>query len=405
MKRTLLVLLLAVALVLPGAAYVGDYELMVAKGLAENYALGYDLSFTTKTDSSANSDKILSLAASVVPYSFQLEWTWGNGYTTWKMNTEPAIASLPDAGSTIGEIHDYVLSNTTYDYEKSGENDYSARGVFEDGRAVCDGYSRAVLILCQKAGIPCLLIGSEDINHSFNLVYSEGTWYIVDATWDDTGGDPDAFFMVLPENLPDHQPDPDDEVTIADAIAFGNWYYGLTGTTSLTIADVDGMTQLEMAQALRGIGMFVGTGTGFELDRAPTRMELSVMFVRALGLEEEALSYTGTCPFTDVPKWAAGYASVLYDRGLAKGYGNGIYGAADTGSARDYATFLLRAMGYSEEAGDFKWETAAETASDMGFLAGTSPFLRGDVAEMTLRALLTENAAFAAKLGIILEKV
>lgn len=403
MKKTFLALLLAIALALPGAAYVGDYDLMVAKGLAENYAYGYELSFTTKTDSSANSDKVLALAASVVPYSFQLEWTWGSGYTTWKMNTEPVIKSLPDAGSTIEEIHDYVLSNTTYD--GSGENAYSARGVFEDGRAVCDGYSRAVLILCQKAGIPCLYIGAEDINHSFNLVYSDGAWYIVDATWDDTGGDPDAYFMVAPEKLPDHQPDPDAEVTIADAIAFGNWYYGLEGSTNMTLADVDGMTQLEMAQALRGIGMFVGTGTGFELDRAPTRMELSVMFVRALGLEEEALSYTGTCPFTDVPEWAAGYASVLYDRGLAKGYGDGIYGAADTGSARDYATFLLRAMGYSEEAGDFKWETAADTAEDMGFLAGTSPFLRGDVAEMTLRALLTENAAFAAKLGIILEKV
>ncbi|HWP79474.1 MAG TPA: transglutaminase domain-containing protein [Candidatus Acidoferrum sp.] len=403
MKKKFFALLLAVTLTLPGAAYAGDYELMVAKGLAENYSLGYDLSFTTKTDSSADSGKVLALAALVVPYSFQLEWSWGNGYTTWKMNTEPAIANLPDAGDTIEEIHDYVLAQTTYG--GSGENAYSARGVFVDGQAVCDGYTRAVLMLCQAAGIPCLYIGAENINHSFNLVYSEGQWYIVDATWDDTGGDPDAYFMVAPEKLPDHQPDAESEVTIADAIAFGEWYYGLSGSGPMTLGDVDGMTQLEMAQALRGIGMFIGTGAGFELERAPNRMELAVMFVRALGLEEEALAYAGTCPFTDVPLWAAGYAGVLYDNGLAKGYGDGIYGAGDTGSARDYATFLLRAMGYSEENGDFHWETAADTAADMGFLAGTSPFLRGDVAEMTLRALLTENAAFAAKLGIVLEKV
>ncbi|HWQ50543.1 MAG TPA: transglutaminase domain-containing protein [Terriglobales bacterium] len=403
MKKKFLALLLAVTLTLPGAAYAGDYELMVAKGLAENYSLGYDLSFTTKTDSSADSGKVLALAALVVPYAFQLEWSWGNGYTTWKMNTEPAIGNLPDAGDTIEEIHDYVLAQTTYG--GSGENAYSARGVFVDGQAVCDGYTRAVLMLCQAAGIPCLYIGAENINHSFNLVYSEGQWYIVDATWDDTGGDPDAYFMVAPEELPDHQPDAETEVTIADAIAFGEWYYGLSGASAMTLDDVDGMTQLEMAQALRGIGMFIGTGAGFELERAPNRMELAVMFVRALGLEEEALAYTGACPFTDVPQWAAGYASLLYDNGLAKGYGDGIYGAADTGSARDYATFLLRAMGYSEEAGDFSWERAADTAADMGFLAGTSPFLRGDVAEMTLRALLTENAAFAAKLGIVLEKV
>lgn len=403
MKKTLLALLLAFGLMLSSAAYVQEYDSMVAKGLAENYSLGYSLSFTTKTDASADSSKVLALAALVVPYSFQLEWTWGGGYTTWKMNAEPFITNLPDAGSTIKEIHDYVLSHTTYD--GSGKNAYSARGVFEDGRAVCDGYSRAILMLCQKAGIPCLYIGAQDINHSFNLVYSEGAWFIVDATWDDTGGNPDAYFMIAPEKLPDHHPNPDSEVTIADAIAFGEWYYGLSGPVSMSLSDVDGMTQLEMAQALRGIGMFVGTGTGFELDRTPTRMELAVMFVRALGLEEEALSYTGTCPFSDVPPWAAGYACVLYGRGLAKGYGDGIYGAADAGSARDYATFLLRAMGYSEAAGDFQWETAADSAAAMGFGAGTMPFLRGDVAEMTLRALLVGNAAFAAKLGIVLEKV
>ena len=43
-----------------------------------------------------------------------------------------------------------------------------------------------------------------------------------------------------------------------------------------------------IAQELKDVGLFQGTDTGFELDRAPTRTEAAVMLVRLLGAEEQA---------------------------------------------------------------------------------------------------------------------
>ena len=62
------------------------------------------------------------------------------------------------------------------------------------------------------------------------------------------------------------------------------------------------------AEALKELNLFRGTAQGFELDRAPTRMEALVMLLRLSGKEWEAI-YSGSDqdgaaarhPFTDVP--------------------------------------------------------------------------------------------------------
>ncbi|MFB0921388.1 MAG: hypothetical protein QMB62_11005, partial [Oscillospiraceae bacterium] len=77
------------------------------------------------------------------------------------------------------------------------------------------------------------------------------------------------------------------------------------------------------AQELKTLGLFQGTSTGLELDRAPTRSEAAVMLVRLLGKENEAKTQyaAGTIsnPFTDVPDWAKPYISWLYTNNMAKG--------------------------------------------------------------------------------------
>ncbi|NLD87238.1 MAG: hypothetical protein GX633_03155, partial [Clostridiales bacterium] len=61
------------------------------------------------------------------------------------------------------------------------------------------------------------------------------------------------------------------------------------------------------ADALKAMGLFRGTNSGYELDRAATRVEAIVMLIRILGEENNALSFKGTHPFTDVPSWANCY--------------------------------------------------------------------------------------------------
>jgi hypothetical protein len=58
------------------------------------------------------------------------------------------------------------------------------------------------------------------------------------------------------------------------------------------------------AEALKELGLFKGSDKGFELERAPSRVEAMVMLVRLLGKEEEAKENNYEHPFTDVPEWA-----------------------------------------------------------------------------------------------------
>ncbi len=58
---------------------------------------------------------------------------------------------------------------------------------------VCEGYARAFKVLCDKAGIPCVLVdgdaktSAEDSGtpHMWNYVQVDGAWLAVDVTWND----------------------------------------------------------------------------------------------------------------------------------------------------------------------------------------------------------------------------
>ena len=58
---------------------------------------------------------------------------------------------------------------------------------------VCEGYARAMMILCQAVGIPCVVVegpgritpSSSPIIHMWNYVQLEGNWYAIDVTWND----------------------------------------------------------------------------------------------------------------------------------------------------------------------------------------------------------------------------
>ena len=147
------------------------------------------------------------------------------------------------------------------------------------------------------------------------------------------------------------------------------------------------------ADALNELGLFQGTDSGYELDRAPNRTEAGVMLVRLLGAEEEALAAEAyTAPFTDVPNWARPYVQYLYDNGLVNGQTATLYGADAPCTAQHYATFLLRALGYSDaEGGDFTYDGALDFAREIGVVDAANcdedNFLRDDVVAMSYTAL------------------
>ena len=108
---------------------------------------------------------------------------------------EEIVDQLSKSGSQdlIRDLHDWIVLNTEYDQEATGlqENDkwdsdsYHARGVFENGKATCLGYTEAYHLLLNAAGIRSMKVFSHRMNHSWNAVIDEGRILYIDTTYDD----------------------------------------------------------------------------------------------------------------------------------------------------------------------------------------------------------------------------
>ncbi len=122
------------------------------------------------------------------------------------------------------------------------------------------------------------------------------------------------------------------------------------------------------AYALKKLGLVRGAAKGMELYRGNTRAESITMLIRLLGEENASLSGTHNHPFTDVDTWAQGYVGYAYRMGYTKGVSNTRYDGSSLTTAAQYLTFVLRSLGYSEDAGDFKYESAVSDAVRLGVI-------------------------------------
>jgi len=151
----------------------------------------------------------------------------------------------------------------------------------------------------------------------------------------------------------------------------------------------------DKADILHEMGLFAGTDKGYELEKAPTRLEALIMLVRLLGKEKEAFGSTQPYPFTDVPPWAATYVSYAYHSGLSNGMSETEFGATLPCEARMYLTFILRALGYDDAKKDFTYNGAVKFASDISLIdakydryLSVFTFLRDDMVMISYQALL-----------------
>lgn len=163
-----------------------------------------------------------------------------------------------------------------------------------------------------------------------------------------------------------------------------------------------------MADALRSMRLFQGSdvpyGSGYELENPPTRIQGLIMFIRLLGEDAAARAYSGSqVVFTDVPEWAYPYAAYAFDKGYTVGQDidaqqRVTFGTANLLTPRDYMTFLLRALGYTEGS-HFQWLSAVEDARSLGLLTpgevsllSEKTFLRAQVVYLSFFALSAQTA-------------
>ena len=89
----------------------------------------------------------------------------------------------------VQALHDYLVRNCVYDRSAVNEAvspSRTAYGALADGKAVCQGYSLAFKLLLRRAGVHAVYVGSDSMQHAWNMVQMENNaWYHVDVTWDD----------------------------------------------------------------------------------------------------------------------------------------------------------------------------------------------------------------------------
>ena len=147
----------------------------------------------------------------------------------------------------------------------------------------------------------------------------------------------------------------------------------------------------DLADALRDMGLFRGTGRGYELSRPATRLEALVIMIRLLGEEQAALAFSGVCPFSDVPDWGKPYVAYAFERGYTKGSSATLFDAESAVTPAQYITFVLRALGYSD--GDFRWDLSPQFAVQAGLYSNAeiamtaAPFYRDQVVYLSYYAL------------------
>ena len=135
-------------------------------------------------------------------------------YETAKTVLREIISDEMTEYEKVLSIFDYICFNTIYDDmvceipvdanpSFASYTSFFLEGVFNDGLAVCDGFSKAFSLLCNMEGIRAYRISGtvDGDGHAWNKVKVNGNWYVVDITWsvtksgagEDVGNELDLF--------------------------------------------------------------------------------------------------------------------------------------------------------------------------------------------------------------------
>lgn len=154
------------------------------------------------------SDYILELKLdyTVIPYSNEAE------IRTEYNKTMQAVENFPVSGSTryekVKSINDGLCERATY-ADLSGEVSdklfFPSSCLLPPYETVCDGYSKAFKLICDRENIPCIIVVGygyvynmygelEPGGHAWNYVQmDDGKWYAVDVTWNDSAYDAGVY--------------------------------------------------------------------------------------------------------------------------------------------------------------------------------------------------------------------
>lgn len=120
-----------------------------------------------------------------------------------QMASAQAIADQVDKSADlynqVKQVHDLLAAQSSYNYDPAdskaaslSHQAYSCLVPGDEYQPVCDGYAKAMKVVCDLLEIPCILVNSE--THMWNNIkMDDGDWYNLDLTWDD-GDDSQIYY-------------------------------------------------------------------------------------------------------------------------------------------------------------------------------------------------------------------
>lgn len=139
------------------------------------FSSAYQSSSAIKNGISQTSSSVSSIMSAAAAYGCTTDYQkvkyfneWLTKHNEYNTNLSAAQSSYPDAWECISAL---------------------TGGTGTKG-PVCEGYARAMKVLCDKSGIPCVLAdGYAGEAHMWNNIRIGDSWYVSDTTWNDpTGG-------------------------------------------------------------------------------------------------------------------------------------------------------------------------------------------------------------------------
>ncbi len=146
-------------------------------------------------------------------------------------------------------FHDYIILNCQYDTELAAlmqadliteaiyNERYTEYSVLINGTGICGSYALAYRALLNKAGVECIYLASEQMNHAWNMVRLNGEWYHVDCCWDDPM--PDRFGRAKRDYFLLN----DQQISELDHLGWAPAAYASTGTTYVEMPRGDDIIQ------------------------------------------------------------------------------------------------------------------------------------------------------------------
>ena len=318
------------------------------------------------------------------------------------------VDTSADRHSQVKELNKWLTEHNAYnssaDLTTIGNNPHEClvalTGTVGTTGPVCDGYSRAFKVLCDRLGIPCVLAdgyaksgtnGAGEAHMWNNVQMNDGNWYGVDVTWNDplvagqasvavSGYENENYLLVGKDTeirgLTFGVSHPETDRVAAGGVSFANGSYlspvAYAANTVLPFADVAADAYYYDAVAWAyGNGVTEGmSSTEFGPRTAVTRGQAMTFLWRAAGKPAPG---SASNPFADVPagEYYADAVRWAVEQGITVGTSDTTFSPAASVKNAEMLAFLARAMG-TAVTGDSWQQTAIDWGIENGPLTGVS---------------------------------